>query len=60
MEEFVNHDSQSPNIRFWSILIVNHALRTHINGTSNVKILKFLFLFDGKSKVRDFGISALR
>ena len=39
---------------------MNQTLRTHINGTTDVEIFEFFFIFDSKTKVGDFGTSVLR
>ncbi len=59
MKKLVNNNSQSPNISFWSILVVNQTLRTHVNGTTDIEVFEFFFIFDCKSKVGNFGTSVL-
>ena len=55
MKKLIKDDSQRPHISFRPILIINKTFGTHIDGTSDVEISKFLFIFDGESKVSDFG-----
>ena len=59
MKKLVNNNSESPDIRFWSVLIMNETLRTHINGASNVEVFEFVFVLDSEAKVSDFCISVL-
>lgn len=55
MEELIKNDPQSPDIGFGPILVVNEAFWTHVDGTSDVEIFEFLFVFDCESEVCDFG-----
>lgn len=59
MKKLINDDSESPDVCFWSVLIVNETLGTHVNGTANIEVSEFFFVFDSKAKVSNFGISVL-
>ena len=59
MKKLINDDSKSPHISFRTVLIVNHALRTHINRTTNIEIFKLVFVFYSKTKVSYFSSSIL-
>lgn len=59
MKKLINDDSKSPYISFRAVLIVNHALRTHVNRTTDIEIFKLVFVFYSKTKVSYFSSSIL-
>jgi hypothetical protein len=59
MKKLINDDSKSPHISFRAVLIVNHALRTHVNRTTDIEIFKLVFVFYSKTKVSNFSSSIL-
>lgn len=40
MENFINEDSESPNVRLWTVYIIDKSLRTHIDWAANVDIFE--------------------
>ena len=59
MKKFIDDDSKSPYISFRTILVVNQAFRTHVDGTPNVEIFELVFVFYCKTKVSNFSSSIL-
>lgn len=66
MKKFINQDAKSPNIRLWTVYIVNKALWRHINRRSNVDVFEFrarlikdLLCKFGETKISDFSFPVM-
>ncbi len=56
MQKLVNQNSKGPYIGFRSIIVIDQAFGTHVNGAADWNVCKQRFGADGEPKVGNFVI----
>lgn len=54
MQKLVKQNTERPNVCLGAVVVVNQALRTHVNGTPDGNVAENGFGSDRKSKISHF------
>lgn len=57
MKKLIYQDSKRPYVSFWSVVIVDQSLWTHVYRTSHRDVSKELFGPDSETKIGNFEVS---